>query len=472
MKKNKFLFFFILLHVWSQQSFALLDSALVLGRNDLINIIRQYHPVVLQANLQVKRAEAEVMQARGGFDPLLQSGYDRKTFDGKLYYNYFNPQLTIPTWYGLQIKAGLEEVFGERVTTEATLGKTSYLGAKLSSNELFFDGRRAALRQAQSLKSLSETERRMAVNDLMRDALAVYWDWLREYQNYTLLSNLINVNEERIRLVRIEFLQGNRPAIDTTEVVAQLLSLKQEQSATWLSFQNQGVLLSNYLWGENVQPFSLTPDIIPDTSILLGEHENYLNDILSLVDFDPSLHPKMEAYRNKLDFLEIERRLKAQYLMPKLSVKANMLNRGYEAPSEVSSTLLENNYKIGVDFALPLFMREARGAYRSSKLKIQETWLARDQEQLNLQNKVRAYYNEVVNLKEQINFYETAYANYFRLYQGEKTRFEIGESTLFILNSRENKLLEARQKLVELKTKWHKSYTGLLWAAGRFADMI
>lgn len=86
---------------------------------------------------------------------------------------------------------------------------------------------------------------------------------------------------------------------------------------------------------------------------------------------------------------------------------------------------------------------------------------------LQLEIKVKTYYNEVLSLKKQIQTYSSAYDNYRKLYTGEKFRFDNGESSLFVLNSRENKLLEASQKLIELKTKWHKSYAGLLWAAGQ-----
>jgi len=56
--------------------------------------------------------------------------------------------------------------------------------------------------------------------------------------------------------------------------------------------------------------------------------------------------------------------------------------------------------------------------------------------------------------------------NYERLYNGESTRFNIGESSLFLLNARENKVLETKQKLIEYKTKYLKGYQGLLWASG------
>lgn len=473
MKRNKLLSLLVctLLMVICGFTAVAQDSLLILSRTDLLSIVRRYHPVVLQANLQVKRAEAGITQARGAFDPVVGSSLDRKTFDGKLYYSYFHPQVTVPTWYGLDVKAGLEEIVGDRVTSEATFGQASYLGLKLSSNTLLFDSRRAALRQAQAIRSLSDAERRLAVNDLMNDALKGYWEWVQSYQNYRLIEEIIRINEERFRFVRLEFQQGNRPAIDTSEVLAQLQNFKQQRNAAWLEYQNEGLALSNFLWLENTRPFEWSTKIVPDTAALYESHTRYLEEITSLVDVDITQHPKIESFRNKIDYLEIERKLKAQYLIPKLSVSANMLNRGYEVPSDFSQTMLENNHKIGVDFSVPLFMREARGAYRVSKFKIMETNFARDQEQLNLENKVRQYYNEVLNLHEQIALYESAYLNYLRLYQGEQTRFEVGESTLFVLNARENKVLETRQKLIELRTKWHKSYTGLLWSAGQFSDV-
>jgi len=169
----------------------------------------------------------------------------------------------------------------------------------------------------------------------------------------------------------------------------------------------------------------------------------------------------------KLGMLETDRRLKAQYLLPKLGISANWLSGGYRAPEGLSAAFLENNYKLGVDLSIPLFLREARGAYRAAGIKIRETELDRDLQSLQIENKVKMYHNEVVAISRQINIYEQAAQNYRRLLQGERLRFEAGESTLFILNSRENKVLETSQKLIELKTKWHKSYAALLWAAGQ-----
>jgi outer membrane protein TolC len=52
------------------------------------------------------------------------------------------------------------------------------------------------------------------------------------------------------------------------------------------------------------------------------------------------------------------------------------------------------------------------------------------------------------------------------LQRGEETRFQAGESSLFLINARENKTLEALQKLQELKSKYYQTENALQWAAG------
>lgn len=55
------------------------------------------------------------------------------------------------------------------------------------------------------------------------------------------------------------------------------------------------------------------------------------------------------------------------------------------------------------------------------------------------------------------------------LQKGEETRFLNGESSLFLINSREQKTLEAKQKWVELQAKNQKSLVDIKWSAGMLA---
>ncbi len=80
--------------------------------------------------------------------------------------------------------------------------------------------------------------------------------------------------------------------------------------------------------------------------------------------------------------------------------------------------------------------------------------------------KIKNYYNIFSTLKNQIEIQEQNVLNYNKLVNAEQIRYFNGKSSLFLINSRENKALEAQEKLVELKTKYLKTIYALQWSAG------
>ena len=78
-----------------------------------------------------------------------------------------------------------------------------------------------------------------------------------------------------------------------------------------------------------------------------------------------------------------------------------------------------------------------------------------------------AYQVELYNSLGQLILQENNYKNYRLLLQGEETRFKNGESSLFLVNARENKTLEGLQKLQELRSKYFKTINLLSWSAGQ-----
>jgi outer membrane protein TolC len=188
-----------------------------------------------------------------------------------------------------------------------------------------------------------------------------------------------------------------------------------------------------------------------------------LNDLELLV----LNHPKINAFDIKLKNLEIERKLKFQNLLPTLNVNYNFINKSYNPFYNVGDNLLLNNYKIGVDFKMPLMFREARGEYKQAKIKIEATQIDKVIVQNELNVKVKTYYNDLVALKENLRLYNETFLAYETLLKGENTRFENGESSLFLINSRQNKVLETRLKMNELESKLMKYQMSVYLLAGQ-----
>lgn len=444
------------------------DSLAILGPVQYLDLVRQYHPVVKQAGLMVNNAEAQLLASRGLFDPAVYFTNDQKTFDGKNYYNYNHTTLKVPTWMGIELMAGLENNGGEFTNREVSLGQTSYAGISIPlAKNLLMDRRRAGLAQAKLFVQQSKAEQLLMVNDVLFEAMDAYWYWVAQYQVYRILTNAVTINTKRYETLRITVEQGDRPGIDSTEALTQLLTFQAAQANAYNEFLKAGFELSNYLWTQDMQPAVLPASVVP--AVNTDETDPYkmqFKPLNELLDVAGTNHPKLQTFQFKLDALEIERQLKLQSLLPAVNLKYNILSKGYQVWDSFDAATLQNNYKFGLEVGIPLFLRQGRGDYRSAKLKIQATEVDRSATQLGIANKVKQYYNEMLNLLQQLRLQEQALQAYQKVFEVELMKFELGESTLFLLNSRENKVLESRQKVAELKAKYFKSLYAVEWAAG------
>jgi outer membrane protein TolC len=453
---------------WLQAQIRPGDTLKILSPEQFIQWVRQYHPIARQASLFVDQAEAELLASRGMFDPQVYYLNEQKTFDGKNYYNYNTTQVKIPTWFGVEVGAGFENNTGEFVNPEFTLEQSSFAGLSVPlAKNLLMDKRRAVLQQSKSFVELSEAEQRLIVNDLLFEALSIYWQWANDYQQYLILTDAVATNEQRYKQVKITVEQGDRAGVDSTEALTQLLQFQFLQNEAYMFFTNSGFQLSNFLWDENNQPILLAggvvPSIIPEYADPFLQPFRPLNELTGLAQ---QFHPKLGMIDSKLDILEVERRLKFQSLLPTVNVKYNALSEGYQFWQGWNGALFENNYKFGAEIGLPLLLRQGRGDYRSAKIKIKTTELEQSAVRLEIDNKVKFYYNELVNLLEQIRINERAFVAYKKVFDVEVQKFNLGESNLFLVNNREIKVLESRQKLAELKAKFFKAAYGVEWAAG------
>ncbi|MEI7735587.1 MAG: TolC family protein [Ferruginibacter sp.] len=443
------------------------DSIKTLSLHNFLQIVKQFHPVAKQAFIQVDKAKAGLTIARGNFDPVLNSGAGNKTFDGINYYQSNATQLSIPTWYGIELTTGIEYLSGGRTDPTETVGKTSFTGISIPlAKNLLMDKRRATLQQAKLMIQASEQEQKIVLNNLMMEATEAYWQWVQSYLVYNIYTTVIELNKKRVRLVTTAFQLGERPAIDTAEAIAQLQNFDYQQNEALLNNQNARALLNTFLWKQNNEGYELPEDVIPDKkteelydAVVFPELEKVILDA-------KKSHPELNIYEFKLNALTIDRKLKFQELLPKVDVKYNQLGKGYNIAALNTKSLFSNNYRFGINFSAPLRLSVGRGEYKLTKLKITETKLEQSQKETDIVYKVNKYYNQLVNYKTQVTLLQKTYNNYLQLQRGEEIRFFNGESSLFLVNSRENKTLETLIKLTETTIKFNKTSLGLQWAAG------
>ncbi|HEU4471174.1 MAG TPA: TolC family protein [Flavisolibacter sp.] len=430
-----------------------------LSADALLAIIKRYHPVAKQAALDVNIASAELTASRGQFDPVFNMGNARKEFGGLIYYNQQQTEIKIPTWYGIDVVAGQEELSGERLNPEETRGTLTYVGLSMPLvQNLVMDKRRAAVRLARSYRDLSEVQRRIALNDLLHDALRAYWEWWEQYYLYQLIRSARGNAERRFQMVRQAYIAGDRPAIDTLEAYTQIQSFVIRESESFTDLAKARLTLSVYLWRENDEQYDLPADVVPRD--VEEEPVPPLEAMLSQAE----RHPELTQYRFKLDMLRIERSLKFQLLLPEVYLKYNQL--GYDISRTIKGPWFQQSYRYGISVSMPLRLSEGRGEFRKAKLKIERTQLEQINKQVLINNKVNQYYTEWQQTTLQTAMQKRLAENTASLQRGEEIRFQNGESSLFLVNSRELKTIETEQKLIQIRAKNRSALADLRWSAG------
>lgn len=440
-----------------------------LRAQQVFELVRKFHPVVKLSNINIEKSKADILNARANFDPTLNTYVAEKTFNGVNYYNNFSPELKIPTWYGVDVFAGIDDLTGNRTDPSQTLGQSSYIGVNIPLvKNLVMDKRRAFLKQAKIFNEMAKAEQLVVVNDLFMDAMEAYWTWVKTYNMHKVLDSAVENSEKRRQFILKTYANGECAAIDTTEALAQLQNFQVLKKERWLHFQNAGLMLSAFFWTSNDIPYQLPETVVPDSN---WENEAIPADFnLSLPDLQATAgqnHPYLKIYNYKSDVLLIDKKLKFQDLLPKVDFRYNFLSKEYDIQKTiVDATPFRNNYQFGIKLETALLFRQGRANYKLAKLKVEENAIAINQQRRSIEIKIASYYNEYVTLKNQVEIQSNNYLNYQKLVKAEETKYSNGESSLFLINSRVNKALEVQEKLIDLKTRYFKSFYALQWSAG------
>jgi outer membrane protein TolC len=425
--------------------------------NEFLGYVKKYHPLVKQADLKLNEAQANLMQARGAFDPKIEVEYNEKQFKNSDYFSILNSSFKIPTWYGIELKAGFDNAEGIFVNPENTLpnsGLTSLGVAVPIGQGLFINQRMADIRKAKIARNLNTAERNLQAVDVIYAASVSYMSWKRSYNEVKLYENYLENAMIRYKGVSKLIEEGDKPAIDSVEAGIAVKTRRLNLEDAKLKLTKAKLELSNYLWLENNIPLELKDNLQPEDFLSKSIKETLQINELAPIDLDK--HPKILTLDSKIAMLKVDRKLKANALLPKLDLSYNYLSE----PSYVDNYRFEN-YKIGVNFSFPLFLRKERGSLKLVDLKIQDSEFGLQFERKNLENKINSQQQEIVSLTIQQDYNSKLVKDFTTLLNAEDRLFEMGESSLFIINSRENSLVSSQLNEIALENRYLNAIIGL-----------
>jgi len=436
-----FFLVFVFLIVTNSSLFGQEFSQETLSFREYLGYVKKYHPLVSRANLEIDKAQAGLMQARGGFDPKINVDFDNKQFGGTEYFSILNSSFKIPTWYGVELKAAFDNTRGIYLNPQnAGPGDgLSSLGISVPlAQGLFINQRMADLRNAKLQIQMSESQQRLLSLGVLYNSSLAYFTWLRNYNEVEMYKSYLSFAQERLRGVKKLIEQGDKPAIDSTEIGISVKNRQLNLENALLKLYKSRLELANYLW-INGTPVEPAETLKPEVNLIAN-----IEDVLSTRDlYDTreiiAAHPKLRMLETKIDILNVERKLKTNYLLPKIDLGYNFLT----APANFN-TLRAEDYKFGINFSFPIFLRQERGSLNLTKFKLQETNFELQQERLQIKNKINAQIGEKASLRIQNNLISNLVKDYERMLQAEERLFMFGESSIFILNTRESNLITAK----------------------------
>jgi outer membrane protein TolC len=317
---------------------------------------------------------------------------------------------------------------------------------------LFINQRMADLRKAKIQIQLSQAERRLQAIEVLYNASLAYFNWKRNYNEVQLYTEYLNNAEIRFKGITSLIKNGDKPQIDSVEAGIVLKNRRLNLEESQLKLIKAKLELSNYLWLDNNIPLELQDNIIPEFNLDKSIEETLKINELLVSTISIENHPKINAIQNKLDILEVERKLKANSLLPKVDIGYHYLSE----PNYWNSTNF-NNYKIGMNFNFPIFLRKERGALQLTKFKIQDTRLSLELERVQLKNKINAQQTEIKSIDRQRKIIIDLVKDNSTMLQSEERLFSFGESSIFLLNSRENNLVIAQLSQLNLENRFFNS---------------
>lgn len=457
MKQQFFTFLFL---VFSSMMFSQIDTSVIMTLNEYLGYVKSYHPIVKQANLIINESEAKLLKERGAFDPKIEVDRSQKIFKNTEYYDKLNAAFKIPTWYGVEFKGNFEENEGNYLNPEATVPEDGLYSVGVSvslAQNLLINKRMAVLKQAKLYVQQAKEDRTLMVNDILFDATTTYLKWLQSYNEKMVFKEFLDNAKMRFEGIKKSYEVGDKPAIDTLEARITLNTRELNLEKAHINLIKSSLELSNFLW-LNDTPIELKSSIIPDTntSIVMDEYYNELN--IDFNNFDLEEHPKLQSLNYKYKSLLIDKRLKQNYLLPKVDLQYNFLS---ETP-EVARTFSTSAYKSGFNISIPLFLRKERGDVNLAKIKLQNTSFEIQATRVSLKNKIESINQELDSYVRQNDFTKVIMEDYEVLLNAEERKFFLGESSLFLVNSREAKLIDAKLKVIDLENKFLNTKANLV----------
>ena len=452
LKKIYYFSFFV---VFCNQSFAEnalqnKESSPPLLVNKIIESSQKNYPQILNFYEKVANKEGKVLESLGFFDVKIKNQYQDKSrgfYDGKINDISLEKQ---NGFLGSKIYGGYRKSFGTFADYDGnnlTNDEGEYrIGGSFSllRNRAIDSGRLDLITSQLELKE-SQIQLEKIKNEIARDAIKSYWNWVIAGYIYQTYENLYALAKKRDSQLKIRHQKGDVAQIILTENHRNVLNRQSLMQEAKNNFDNSVLALSMYYRKENGEMLMAKIAELPKIDVDLAKNLSAKIE----EDIENGLNNRPE-----LRILKIQNEQENNNLTQAKNLYQPKLDLQFEASKDLgdgTKTRAQANNQVKLDFELPLQQNVAKGKIASTSSKIK----AIKYEEQFYRDKIRT---EISQLHNSLKNVLQIYSNYLEelklsqiLEKAEKERFQNGHSDFFLINLREQEVATAKiNKLVSI----------------------
>jgi outer membrane protein TolC len=436
---------------------ALTASAQTLKLEDVLASVERSYPPLLAALEERNIAAAEQLQAEGRFDTVLRGRWDS---DNLGYYSNRRWDFGVEQpmmFQGMSVSGGYRLGEGSfapydgKLDTRSAGEWRSGLRVPLLRDRAT-DFRRGDLEKARigrDIANLSIDQQRLAI---VLGATRRYWDWVAAGRRLALAKEVLQIAENRQSLLDQSVELGQLPAIESADNRRAVLQRRGQVVEAERSLQQAGIELSLFYRDDSGKRVLPSPERLPDG--FPGEVDLTETQLRSDLGSAFAQRPELGRLAAQADQTRVDAQQAVNLRMPAVDLVA-----GFTAESGVGPVRRgPQEFKAGLLIELPFQRRTATGRLRAAESRLEQVRhrdrFLRDQivaEVEDAASAVRAAYQRLQVARDEVRVSR-------QLEDAERTRFEIGDGTLFQLNLRELAAIESMLREIAAHADYHRAY--------------
>lgn len=402
-----------------------------------------------------KMASANRLEKQGVFDPLLstESGYTRMQNTSRIggakrvLFNY--PKVEIPFRSGVrtfaQYRYNPNSAQSPYIETgeggEYSGGLYVPLLRGLIHNEQSFNEKEAKFGEQIATQTFALTR----LDTLLR-AGTIYWNWVAANQKIKVSTAILELAELVAKISGQQAESGDLAKIYVTEAEEDVERRNADLAQSQRDFQRYSFRLSAMLFDVGGVPLPLpteqnVPEAMPRPQMMMAEEQDR-NVIKAL-----ATRPELKAIDLQKKIAQAQLKLAENQLLPAMNA---VVVGGYDN----GKNGIHKVYRGQVTFSQPLLMRTAKGKVQAAKLRLDKLARDRQAEEQRIRNEVydaisaiNLSYTKFLALEKQVQKSQ-------QVYFGERERFQVGDSTVFLVSERERQLNEAKFRLIDAQVEF------------------